>query len=132
MSSLLNLKVCHKGQYCICIVCVSLFSTVLMGYPALWPTLINEVGPKRRKCKAKKKNCCCTNLESLKNMIVICFGQEKCGDKCRRWSRWELVTYRLHTMPLCLKFSIYINVKISLYIMRLLSCFIHNKTVQKN
>ncbi len=25
-----------------------------MGYPALWPTLINEVGPKRRKSKARK------------------------------------------------------------------------------
>jgi hypothetical protein len=25
-----------------------------MGYPALWPTLINEVGPKRRKSRARK------------------------------------------------------------------------------
>ncbi len=55
----------------------------LMGYPALWPTLINEVGPKRRKCKAKK-NCRCKNLESFGKFDCDCFGQEKCGDKCRR------------------------------------------------
>ncbi len=55
----------------------------LMGYPALWPTLINEVGPKRRKCKAKK-NCRCKNLEIFGKFDCDCFGQEKGGDKCRR------------------------------------------------
>jgi hypothetical protein len=61
-----------------------LFSTVLMGYPALWPTLINEVGPKRRKCKAKKKKLLLHKSGEFEKYDCDCFGQEKCGDKCRR------------------------------------------------
>ncbi len=44
--------------------------TDLMGYPALWPTLINEVGPKRRKSKARK--IVVKIWRVLENMIVIC------------------------------------------------------------
>ncbi len=56
---------------------LSLFLTDLMGYPALWLTLTNEVSPKRRKCKAKN---CCINLES--------FGKK------RMWTVSEMKVWR--------------------------------------
>ncbi len=103
---------------------LSLFLTDLMGYPALWLTLTNEVSPKRRKCKAKN---CCINLES--------FGKKNECELSRKWRLWrqmsslvtEIISYMSSFNAVHVSdFSLYIGVN-----MLLLPCFIDNKTVQK-